>query len=289
MEQINLYAFVSPFVEFAFMKRALAAAVILALGSAPLGVFMTLRRMTLVGDAMAHAILPGVAVAFLIAGLSVWAMSIGGLLAAVLVALLVAGLTRYTQMKEDAAFSLLYLLALAVGVTLVSLKGSNVNLLHLLFGNVLGIDNDSLWLVTGACVLSLFTLAVLYRRLVIEGFDPLFLRACCGQCARGSMANQIFFVLLMINLVASFQAMGTLMALGLMILPAIAARFWSSNIDRIMPIAVIAAMAAAYLGLLVSYYAGVPSGPAIVLVAGGFTFLSAMIGRVGSVYRYLRD
>jgi len=287
---MSLYDFlIAPFVDYAFMRRALAAAVILALGGAPLGVFMTLRRMTLVGDALSHAILPGIAVAFLIAGLSVWAMTVGGVSAAILVALLVAFLTRFTRMKEDAAFSLVYLLALAAGVTLLSMKGSNANLFHLLFGNVLGIDGESLALVTGASCLSLFVLSALYRCLVVEGFDPDFLRvAAAGHWLTG-WTRSLFFILLMINLVAAFQALGTLMSLGLMILPALAARFWSRNIDMLIPVSIGIGVVSAYAGLLVSFTLQAPSGPAIVLIAGGVALLSALLGRVGSARMYWVD
>ena len=274
---------VAPFTDYAFMKRALAACVVLSLGSAPLGVFMTLRRMTLVGDAMSHAILPGVAVSFLVAGLSVWPMTLGGLAAGIVVALLVALLTRFTQMKEDAAFTLLYLLSLAGGVTLVSLKGSSVDLLHLLFGNILAIDQDSLVLITGASCLSLGVLAVLYRRLVIECFDPVFMESV----ARNSgWTRFVFFGLLMINLVASFQALGTLLALGLMILPAIAARFWTRNIDTIIPLSVLLAVVSSVIGLLASYYGKIPSGSAIVMMAGLIGIMSALTGRYGSAMAY---
>ena len=281
--------FLDPFVDFAFMRRALAASLILALGGAPLGVFMSLRRMTLVGDAMAHAILPGIAVAFLISGLSVWAMTTGGLVAAIVVACLAALLTRMTRLKEDAAFSLIYLLALAGGVTLLSLRASSTNLMHLLFGNVLGIDQDSLILITGATCVSLFVLTALYRRLVVEGFDPDFLRVTAASRPLTGWTHTIFFVLLMINLVAAFQALGSLMALGLMILPAIAARFWSRNIDAMIPVAMGIAALSSYAGLLGSYYAQIASGPAIVLVAGGIAMLSALVGQHGSVRAYLKE
>jgi len=280
---------IDPFVEFAFMRRALAAALILALGGAPLGVFMSLRRMTLVGDALAHAILPGIAVAFLIAGLSIWAMTLGGLIAALAVAFLAAILTRFTRLKEDAAFSMIYLLALAVGVTLLSLRGSSTNLMHLLFGNVLGIDQDSLMLITGATCVSLFVLAALYRRLVVEGFDPDFLRVTAAGSPLTGWTQPLFFVLLMLNLVAAFQALGSLMALGLMILPAIAARFWSRTVDTMIPAAIAFAAVSSYAGLLGSFYARIPSGPAIVMVAGSIALLSALIGRYGSVVTYLKE
>jgi len=275
---------IDPFVQYAFMKRALAACVILALGSAPLGVFMTLRRMTLLGDAMAHAILPGVAIAFLLTGLSVWPMAIGGLVTGIVMALMVAFLTRYTQLKEDAAFTLLYLLSLAGGVTLVSLKGNSVDLLHLLFGNILAIDAESLILITGASCLSLGVLAVLYRRLVIECFDPVFMESV----ARKSMwVRFVFFSLLMINLVAAFQALGTLLALGLMILPAIAARFWTRNIDMAMLLSILIAITASVIGLLTSYYGKMPAGAAIVMTAGILGIISALTGHYGSAVSYL--
>lgn len=281
--------FIAPFTDFAFMRRALAAAVILAMGGTPLGVFMMLRRMTLVGDALAHAILPGVAVAFLVAGLSLSAMTIGGLAAAICVALGAVFLVRKTQMKEDAAFALLYLLSLAVGVTLLSLKGNSVDLLHLLFGNILAIDEPTLGLVTGASCLSFFVILGLYRRLVIEGFDPDFLFAMDRGRFTSGWTQIVFFVLLMVNLLAAFQALGTLMALGLMMLPALAARFWARNIDKIIPLAMGLAMLSAYAGLLLSFHFGAPSGPAIVLVAGGMVLFSALFGRVGSVLVYGRE
>lgn len=277
-------AITSPFTDYAFMRRALAASVILSLGSTPLGIFMTLRRMTLVGDAMSHAILPGISLAFISFGLAVLPMTIGGLAAGLLVALLAVGLTRVTQLKEDASFTMLYLISLASGVTIISLKGNSLDLMHLLFGNILAIDNNSLWLISGATCLTLFCLAGFYRGLVLECFDPDFARAS----PRGRAgAGQLFFILLAINLIAAFQALGTLMALGLMILPAIAARFWTRNIDMTFPISVAFSLAASFSGLLLSYYEQIPSGPAVILVAGGLALLSVLIGRCGSVYAYM--
>lgn len=284
-----LEALVAPFADFVFMKRALAASLILAMGGAPLGVFLSLRRMTLVGDALSHAILPGVALGFLIGGFSLWALTLGGFTAAIVVAMIALLLTRTTQLKEDAAFTLLYLLSLGIGVTLISMKRGSVDLLHLLFGDILAIDADTLKLVAGVSCLSLFTIAGLYRRLVIEGLDPDFLSVAGHGRRAAGLTNPLFFTLLMVNLVASFQALGTLMALGLMILPALAARFWARNIDTIIPSAIGFAAFSAYAGLLLSYHAGLPSGPAIVLVAGGIALLSALCGRYGSALAYIRQ
>ena len=273
----------APFMDYAFMRRALAASIILSLGSTPLGVFMTLRRMTLVGDAMSHAILPGVALSFVAFGLALLPMTLSGLLAGVLVAFIAVILTRVTQLKEDASFTMLYLISLATGVTIISLKGSSIDLLHMLFGNILAIDENSLLLIAGVTCITLCVLAAFYRGLVLECFDPDFTRASTyGRTWTG----QIFFILLVLNLIAAFQALGTLMALGLMILPAIAAKFWTRNIDTTIPVSIVIALVSSFAGLLFSYYEAVPSGPAVILVAGGITLASVFFGRCGSVASY---
>src|SRR5581483_6908301 len=137
-------AVISPFTEFEFMRRALAGVIALSLGGAPIGVFLMLRRMSLVGDAMAHAILPGAAIAFLLSGLNLLAMTVGGLIAGFLVALLAGVLARFTELKEDASLAAFYLTSLALGVAVVSIRGTNIDLLHVLFGNVLALDNPTL-------------------------------------------------------------------------------------------------------------------------------------------------
>src|SRR3954466_9606312 len=119
--------FIAPFTEFEFMRRALAGALALALGAGPIGVFLMLRRMSLVGDAMAHAILPGAAIGFLLSGLNLFAMTAGGLIAGFAVALLAGLVTRATDLKEDASLATFYLASLALGVTIVSVKGTNID------------------------------------------------------------------------------------------------------------------------------------------------------------------
>lgn len=290
MTIIMIDLILSPFADYAFMRRALAASVILSLGCTPLGVFMTLRRMTLLGDAMSHAILPGVAVAFVAFGFSLLPMTLGGLAAGVIVALLAVTLSRTTQLKEDASFTMLYLISLAVGVTIISTKGTSIDLVHMLFGNILAIDERSLQLIEVITCVTIFVIATFYRGLVIECFDPEF--AASIQPRRGLIGQgggRIFFLLLVINLIAAFQAMGTLMALGLMILPAIAARFWTRNIDKAIPIGVVIALISSLVGLLLSYYQQIPSGPAVILVAGGVALGSTVFGRYDSVWSYIVD
>jgi zinc/manganese transport system permease protein len=278
---MSLYSFaLEPFADYGFMRRSFAACAAIALGGAPLGVFLVLRRMTLVGDAISHAILPGAALAFLFFGLSLPVMALGGLLAGLLIALIAGTLTRFTQLKEDASFTGTYLLSLSVGVLIIAAKGNAVDLMHVLFGNVLAIDNASLLLVCAIATASTLALAVMYRPLIVECFDAGFLRAGGG---RSAWIQQLFLALVVLNLVAAFQALGTLMALGLMVLPAIAVRFWTQSIDGAVTLSIASSLAASFTGLLISYHYNVPSGPAIVLTAGAFYLFSVAFGRRGSL------
>jgi zinc/manganese transport system permease protein len=282
---MSLYSFIfEPFVDYGFMRRALTACAALSAGGAPLGVFLVLRRMALVGDAMSHAILPGASLAFLFFGLSLWPMTAGGLAAGLLVAVAAGVITRFTQIREDASFTAAYLMSLALGVLLISLRGSTVDLMHVLFGNVLAVDNRSLLLITGIATASALTLAVIYRSLIVECFDPGFMKAVGGK---GGWIHQIFLMLVVLNLVAAFQALGTMMALGIMVLPAIAARFWTNSIDMTVALSITLAFLSSFIGLLVSYHANLPSGPAIVLTAGAAYVVSVLCGRYGSIRAHL--
>ena len=268
-------ALIEPFVEYGFMRRALVACLALALGAGPVGTFLVLRRMSLMGDAMGHAILPGAAIAFLVAGLSLWAMSLGGFVAGLTVALLAGIVSRVTALREDASLAGFYLISLALGVLIVSMRGSSVDLLHVLFGTILSVDDGALLLVAAIASVTLVTLAVIYRPLVIECFDPAFLRATTGG---GTLWHFIFLTLVVLNLVAGFQALGTLMALGLMMLPAAAARFWAGAVWSLAALSIAMAFASGLIGLLISSTFSLPSGPSIILTAGGFYIGSILFG-----------
>ncbi|ACE99484.1 Manganese transport system membrane protein MntB [Rhodopseudomonas palustris] len=277
-------ALIAPFTEFEFMRRALAGIVALSLGGAPIGVFLMLRRMSLVGDAMAHAILPGAAIGFLLSGLNLFAMTFGGLIAGFAVAILAGVVSRVTELKEDASLAAFYLVSLALGVTIVSMKGTNIDLLHVLFGNILAMDDRTLLVIAFNATLTLVALAVIWRPLVIECVDPLFLRTVSRA---GAPAHLAFLALVVINLVNGFHALGTLLAVGLMILPAGIAKFWARDITGMMMVAVSSAMLSGYVGLVLSYQAGLPSGPAIILVAAVLYLGSVLFGRFGGVIRKL--
>jgi len=273
---MNLYDFtLAPFVEFGFMRRALVGCLALALGCGPIGTILVIRRMSLMGDALSHAVLPGAALGFIIAGLSLPAMSLGGVVAGLIVALLSGLVTRLTPLREDASFAGFYLISLALGVLLVSIHGSNVDLLRLLFGSILAVDNTALILIGSIATASLLLLAVIYRPLVVECFDPGFLRAVGG---RGGLVHTLFLALVVFNLVAGFQALGTLMAVGLMMLPAAAARFWVRELWSLSAASSVLALGSGFLGLLLSYHLDLPSGPAIVLVAGLGYLVSVALG-----------
>lgn len=254
----------APF-EFEFMRGALAACVALSLGAAPIGVFMLLRRMSLMGDAISHAILPGAAIGYLIAGMSLSAMTLGGMLAGALVAVAAGVVARRSALREDASLAAFYLISLAVGVLLVSLRSRNVDLLHVLFGSVLSLDPDTLMLIGAIATVSLFGLAILYRPLVIECADPDFLRQAGGP---GSVAHMGFLLLAVLNLVAGFHTLGTLMAVGIMVLPAAAARLLTDRLDIMIALAVVIALTGSIGGLLTSFHLDVPAGPAIVMTLG---------------------
>ena len=268
-------ALIAPFTEFEFMRRALAAVIALSLGAAPIGVFLMLRRMSLVGDAMAHAILPGAAIGFLVSGLNLFAMTTGGLIAGFTVAILAGVVARTTELKEDASLATFYLVSLALGVTIVSIKGTNIDLLHVLFGNILAMDDQTLLVIAFNATITLLVMAVIYRPLVIECVDPVFLRTVSRA---GAPAHLAFMALVVINLVNGFHALGTLLGVGLMILPAGIARFWSRDITGMICIAVASAIVSGYAGLVLSFQTRIPSGPAIILVAAGLYILSLLFG-----------
>ncbi|MEM8840344.1 MAG: metal ABC transporter permease [Pseudomonadota bacterium] len=273
---LDLFAEMS---SYAFMRRAFVATTVLSVSVAPVGAFLVLRRLSLAGEAMAHAITPGVVIGFVVAGLSVFSLLIGGLIAGVGVAVLTAFLTRRTILRSDASLASLYLIALAVGIFILSAAGSAVPLKSFLFGSILGIDDASMILVGGVATVTLVSFAFLLRPLIMSTCDPVFFES---QFRRPWLVEQGFMLLLVLNLLAAFKTLGTLMAVGLMILPATAARYWSGTITGQLALSFAFALASCWIGLTLSYVMPeTPSGPAIVLVAGGIFLISAIFGPHG--------
>ncbi len=274
--------FIDPFVMLPFLKRALVASIMIAISSGLVGVFLLLNRMSLVGDALSHGVLPGIAVAFLFFGFNIFAMSVGGVIAGVLIAILASLVSRYTNLKEDASFAALYLLSLAIGVVLIMEIGSQADLLHVLFGSVLAVDASSLYLVWSVLVLTLILLSIIYRPLLLYIVDPLYLAL---KTKGGLFFYGLFLFLVVLNLVASFQVLGTLMAVGMMMIPAISARLWSNRMEWVLGIAITFGVLGAYFGLVASVHFDISSGPMIILILAFFYFISLIFGFEGGVLR----
>lgn len=269
---------VAPF-TLSFMRRALAGCLALSIAGPPLGLFLVLRRMSLMSDVMQHGVLPGVAVGAMLAGTSFWVMSLGGVCAGMAVALLAGWLARRTGGREDSQLAGVYLLALAFGVTLVSLQ-RGIDLTHLLFGSVLAVDDTALFGMAGVSSVSVLVLALIWRPLILESLDPGFMAATGGH---GGAWHLVFMALVVLCVVSGFVALGTLMAVGLMMLPAIAARHWSKVLPGQVRVAVLLAVLSSFGGLVLSYNLDLPAGPAIVLTAGALWLVSLALGPYASL------
>ena len=273
---------VEPFETLAFMRAALVACLALALANGAVGTLLILRRASLDGDVLGHAVMPGAAIGFLYAGPSpVW-LSLGGLASGFAVAAL-AGLLASDRARRDVGLVAFYLIALSLGVLLVAWRGSNVEIMRVLFGTVLAIDRAALLQIAALASIILLVIAALYRPLAVGAFDPAFLRAAGIRAPYGA----VFAALVVLALVASFQAFGTLLALGPMLLPAAAARCWRLGAAASIALATGFGVAASLAGLLLSYHGNLPSGPAIVLSAGVLfgisTILAGILRRVTPV------
>lgn len=265
--------------EYAFMVRALVATTVMSFAIAPVGAFLVLRRLSLAGEAMAHAIVPGIVIAFAVVGLSVSSMVAGGLIAGIAVAALTSLLARMTIIREDASLASLYLIALALGIFILSAAGSAVPLKSFLFGSILGINNETLVLIGATTTITLVSFAFILRPLIANTIDPLFYES---QTKYSGFAAHWFMFLVVLNLLGAFKALGTLMAVGLMILPATAARYWASTITSYLLMTFVFALLSCWIGLIVSFYLpNVPSGPAIVLVAAVFFLISLILAPQG--------
>jgi len=276
---------VSPF-SYEFMRRGLLSAVLLGVSGGLLGCVLVLRRMALMGDALSHSLLPGVAAAWLLFGTSTVALFFGGLLAGLMTALGSALLSRLTRIKEDAAFGSLFIVFFGAGVALISRLPTRLNLADFLFGNVLGVSSGDLWLAAAVSGFTAALFVVFYRPILLETFDPVFFRATGG---RGGLVHMGFLTLTVLNLVAAMQTMGIVLALGLFLLPAVSAYLWCDRFISMLLLAVALATLGSAVGILVSFHAGLASGASIVLCLGVVFLASALFspryGAVRSLWR----
>jgi len=257
--------FVTPFTEYVFMQKALLSCILLCISAVPLGVFLLLRGLSLVGDSLSHGILPGIALAAIFFGMNPIALFVGGIAAGLIVAFVSNQLSSRSIIPEDASFTVIYSLSLAIGVLILFHHGTNTNVLHLLFGSVLGIDTITLCLIALISLVTNIYLGMYRKLLLMYCFDPLLFQVA-GKPHHLLMTG--FLALVVANLVASYQAIGTLLALGLMMLPAITARLLCTHYRQIFKLSPIIGILGCYAGLLLSYHIDWPSGPSIILCLG---------------------
>lgn len=246
------------------VKSAAAGALALALGGAPLGVLLIARRMSLMGDGLSHGILPGVAIAYLLAGPDPVALTAGALIAAVVVAGAASLFARLRSLPEDASFAVFYLSALAAGVLILGGAQDAEAVHHLLLGEQGSFDAPGLMLAASAATATLICLALFLRGFLAEGADPTFMRSVR---APGWLLHLLLTMLVAVNLVAGYRAFGALMTIGLMMIPAAASRFWARGYVGQAGVAVLISAVASGVGLVAAQALHLESGPIMVLAA----------------------
>jgi manganese/iron transport system permease protein len=254
--------------QYAFMQRGLIAAVIIGILCAVIGCYVVLRSMAFLGDALAHAILPGIAIAYLLGG----SLIVGALVAAVIVALMIGFFSRGGLIREDTAIGILFAAALSLGVALIStIRTYAVDLSHILFGNILGVSVADLWLVGILSVVVLAVLIILYRPFLVVTFDPVLAKTL--RLPTEGLRN-LMLILLAVTIVVSMQTVGIGLVSAMLVTPAAAAYLLTKRLPVMMLISAVIGGLSSVTGLYLSYYLNIASGAAIVLVATGFFLLA---------------
>ena len=282
MDEI-LHWLTQPF-SYAFMIRGMWASLIVGVVCPVLGTYVVLRGMAFLGDALAHIILPGVVMAFLLG----WPLAAGALLVGVVAALAIGALGRRSEIKQDAIIGVVFAGAFALGVALISIQRSYaVDLAHILFGDLLGVSNDDLWLMAGLGALVLLTIFALYKEFLVISFDPVLATTLRLPV---SLLQNILLVLLAIVIVISIQAVGVALVLAMLVTPASTAYLLSRRLPSMMLLSAGIGSFSAVLGLYLSFYINVASGPAIVLVETViFVLAFALAPQRGVLWELLRS
>ena len=262
---------------YQFMQRGLIASVIVGMLCAVMGTYVVLRGMAFLGDAMAHAILPGVAIAYLLQG----NLLVGAGIAAVLVALSIGLFSRQGAVKEDTAIGIMFAAALSLGVALISsMQTYAVDLSHILFGNVLGVSTSDLWMIAGLSILILLTVALFYKQFLVISFDPV-LAATLRLPAE--LLRNLMLVLLALTVVVSLQTVGVSLAAAMLVTPAATAYLLTRRLWPMMLVSATIGALSSIIGLYLSYYWNIVSGSTIVLTATAFFLFAFLWKRMKSV------
>jgi len=250
--------------QYTFMQRGLIAAILVGILCSVVGAYVVLRGLAFLGDALAHAVLPGVAIAYLLGG----SLIFGALVAAVGIALLIGAFSRQGTIKEDTAIGILFTAALALGVALISsIRTYAVDLSHILFGNLLGVSSADLWLTAGISVLVLLTILVFYRQFLVISFDPVL---AATLRLPGEFLRNLMLILLALTIVISMQSVGVGLVAAMLVTPAATAYLLTRRLPVMMGLSALFGAISSLIGLYLSYYANIASGAAIVLVATAF-------------------
>lgn len=271
-----------PFLQ-PFMQRALVASLVVGVICSVVGCYVVLRGMAFLGDALAHGILPGVAVAYLLRG----SLLVGALIAAVAVALGIGFVSRTGTVREDTAIGIFFAAALSLGVLLIStIRTYATDLTHILFGNVLGVSTQDLWLTGGLGLVVMATVVLLHRPFLVTSFDPVF---ATTLRLKTEFLRTLLLVILALTIVVSLQTVGVGLVAAMLVTPAATAYLLVRRLIPMMVLAAVVGAVSAVAGLYVSYYVDVASGAAVVLVATALFFLAFLFApRRGAVWRLLR-
>jgi len=251
--------------RYEFMQRALTACILIGFTNGFLGTYIVLRRLALMADALSHSLLPGLALAAIVAGLSPGGLLIGGAVAAIFVALGGLLISRSSRLKDETAIASLYILAFAIGIVLIKYAKVRVSLDHFLFGNILGVGVTDLWISFWISVVIMLSLVALQRPLLITLFEASVARTLG---IRVELLQGLLIGFIVLAMLSSLQAVGVLLSLGLLILPAATLYLLTDRYSLMLWGGAVQGTASAVLGLLISFHANIPSGPAIVMLLG---------------------
>jgi len=270
-------------ISYAFMQRSLLASLMVGILCAVIGCYVVLRGMAFMGDALAHAILPGVAIAYLLHG----NLLLGGLIAAVIVALGIGFFSRQGELKEDTAIGILFAAALALGVALIStIRTYATDLTHILFGNILGVSPSDLWLTAGLGGAVMVTIILLYKEFLVISFDPV-LAATLRLPAE--LLRNLLLVLLALTVVVSLKTVGVGLVTAMLVTPGATAYLLTRRLPAMMAVAAAIGAFSGLAGMYLSFYANIASGAAIVLTASGiFVLVFILAPRRGVLWQFIR-
>lgn len=257
--------------QYGFMQRSLVIAILVGIVCAIVGSYLMVQRLALLGDAISHSVLPGLAIAFIV-GANIF---IGAFIAGVLSTVIIAWIKARSTIKEDAAMGIVFSAFFALGITLITIvqKDNKIDLNHFLFGNILGVTVEDAIDTAFIVALVLLVVVFFYKELLFYTFDPL------GAQATGLPVNLLNFglmVLIALTIVASLKAVGVVLVLSLLITPASTAYLLVTRLHQVMILGAIIGVISSISGMYLSYFYNLPSGPAIVLVASGLFVLSLL-------------